>query len=333
MRKLRMESPKSIVCVESFCIFARTFTKKMKMNHPLEYTLTNDLLFKMLFRNYPALLKRVVAMMLRIAPDSIDSMVVTNPEIPPDALHEKSCRLDIAMKVDGRLVNLEVQVANEGNYSERSLFHWARLYSSGLKAGNNYSELPPTITINIIAFNLFESDGFYSEFRPLEVTRHTLLTDRQCICYFELGKLPKPAEGDDELKLWMALFNAKTEEELTKLKNIGGDIMTQAVNAYHHVAASGEFRELERLREKARHDEAQALANARRIEREKWQVVLAEKDTALAEKDTALAEKDTALAEKDTALAENAAALAEKDAALAEKDALIATLTAQIEKK
>ncbi|KAI4449552.1 hypothetical protein C823_004081 [Eubacterium plexicaudatum ASF492] len=39
--------------------------------------------------------------------------------------------------------------------------------------------------------------------------------------------------------------------------------MSQAINAYYKITASSEFREKERLREKARHDEAQALYNAR----------------------------------------------------------------------
>ena len=38
--------------------------------------------------------------------------------------------------------------------------------------------------------------------------------------------------------------------------------MSQAINAYYRITASPEFRELERMREKARHDEAQALHHA-----------------------------------------------------------------------
>ena len=38
--------------------------------------------------------------------------------------------------------------------------------------------------------------------------------------------------------------------------------MEQAINAYYMITASPEFRETERLREKARHDEAQALYHA-----------------------------------------------------------------------
>ena len=40
--------------------------------------------------------------------------------------------------------------------------------------------------------------------------------------------------------------------------------MSEAISAYHSVTASSEFRELARLRAKARHDEAQALYNAER---------------------------------------------------------------------
>ena len=54
--------------------------------------------------------------------------------------------------------------------------------------------------------------------------------------------------------------------------------------------------ESERLRANARHNEASALDNAmrkaERIEREKWQGVVAEKEAALSEKEAALSEKD-----------------------------------------
>jgi len=40
--------------------------------------------------------------------------------------------------------------------------------------------------------------------------------------------------------------------------------MQQAIEAYHHVSASAEFRELERLRDRTRHNEASALNNAER---------------------------------------------------------------------
>jgi len=65
--------------------------------------------------------------------------------------------------------------------------------------------------------------------------------------------------------------------------------MKEAINAYRHVAASAEFKEVERLRSKARHDEAQALYHAEQVgmqkEREKWQTVVSDKDAQIAGKD------------------------------------------------
>ena len=66
------------------------------------------------------------------------------------------------------------------------------------------------------------------------------------------------------LLLWLSLFKAETEEELEKIKEMEVPVMSQAINAYYTITASSEFREKERLRAKARHDEAQALYNARR---------------------------------------------------------------------
>ena len=40
--------------------------------------------------------------------------------------------------------------------------------------------------------------------------------------------------------------------------------MSEAISAYHNVTASPEFREIERMRVMAQHDEAQALYNAER---------------------------------------------------------------------
>jgi hypothetical protein len=82
------------------------------------------------------------------------------------------------------------------------------------------------------------------------------------------------------------------------------DVLSRAVAAYRSVTASDKFKELERIRAKARHDEAQAISDAEQRRDEHWQGVLAEKDSALAEKDSALAEKDSALPEQAALIAE-----------------------------
>jgi len=250
----------------------------------LKYTFKNDTLFKMLFTKYQNLLKRLVAELLSIQYESIEQFDIINPEISPEELGKKFCRLDINMIVNKQKVDLEIQISDEGNYPERSLFYWAREFSTGINEGGDYGELPRTIVISILGFNLFpDTKRFHREFQALEVKTYEPLTDKMVLHYYELPKLSPLDDADIGRDLWLKLFNAETEEELAKIEEMGVPIMSEALQAYRHVAASDEFVQIEKMRSKARHDEAQALNNARREEREKLQGVIDEKDAIIAE--------------------------------------------------
>ena len=103
--------------------------------------------------------------------------------------------------------------------------------------------------------------------------------------------------------------------------------MEQAIGAYRTVTATDEFKELERLRSRARHNEASALGHARREgiaigaeqEREKWQ---AEQEKWQAEQEKWHAEQDKWHAEQE-----------KWQETVAEKEAEIAALKAQPNKK
>jgi predicted transposase/invertase (TIGR01784 family) len=254
----------------------------------------------MVFVKFPHLLKRLVAIILGIHLESIGEFVITNPDMSPEVMGDKFCRLDINMVVDGQRVDLEIQIRDEGDYPERSLYYWARDFSSALKEGDDYKKLPRTVIISILAFTQFPCPEFYSEYQILEVKRHTPLTDRFLMVYLELPKLPEIAGADiiDELKLWLTLFNAKTEEDLAKIESLGVPIMQQAIEAYRQVTATDEFKEIERLRSRARHNEASALRyateHATEVERKRWQGIVADKDAAFT---AALADKDALIAE------------------------------------
>ena len=239
------------------------------------------------------------------------------------------------MNVDDQLIDLEVQVVDKKDYPVRSLYYWARVFSSALKSSKEYIKLPRTIVISILNFKQFECDEYYSEYRVLEVTRHTALTDKLCMKYYELPKLPEIIDTSDELKLWLLLFNAKTVEDLNHIEAMEVPIMKQAIDAYKSTTSTEEFQRLEEMRFDASCIEASALGHARREEAKKWQElianVVAEKDVKLA---NIVAEKDAKLvnivAEKDAMLADKDAILAEKDARLADKDTEIMKLKAQL---
>ena len=146
---------------------------------------------------------------------------------------------------------------------------------------------------------MFECAEFHSEFHALEVKRHEQLTDKFCLHFFELPKIPKTVSKDDGLKLWLALFNAKTEEELKQIEALEVPIMKEAIGAYRTVTATDKFKELERLCSRARHNEASALGHAKREgyreADEKWQGVVAEKEAENEKLRKQLAELQTKL--------------------------------------
>ena len=212
------------------------------------------------------------------------------------------------MTVNGQRVDLEIQVRDEGDYPERTLYYWAREYSGALGEGRDYIELPRVVLISIMDFILFGCDEYHSEYRPLEVTRHTQLTDRMSLHYYELPKLPDAVSKNDELLQWLLLFKADTEEELGRIEAMGVPVMEKAINAYRSITVSPEFKEAERQRSIARHNEVAALRHEREVgardERVKWEGIVSQKNAALMQKDTALMQKDTVIAEKDAFIKE-----------------------------
>jgi hypothetical protein len=112
----------------------------------------------------------------------------------------------------------------------------------------------------------------------------------------------------DELKLWLSLFKAETEEDLEKIQSLGVPVMERAIGAYRHITATDEFRELERQRHYAAINRATLLDNARRegeaSEREKWQGIVADRDSVIAVKDSVIADRDSVIADKDAIIAE-----------------------------
>lgn len=96
------------------------------------------------------------------------------------------------------------------------MYYCAREFSSALPASQGYSMLPRTIIISIINFKLFDCAEYHSLFQALEVTRHTLLSDKTGFYFFELPKLPADVSQNSMLLLWLSLFKAETEEELEK---------------------------------------------------------------------------------------------------------------------
>ncbi|MDR1677460.1 MAG: hypothetical protein LBS44_03610, partial [Deltaproteobacteria bacterium] len=80
---------------------------------------------------------------------------------------------------------------------------------------------------------------------------------------------------------------------LEYLKNLGVPIVNQAINAYDQIVESARFQEIERLKDKADHNEASALENVRRkVSKQKdaqLKKVIADNEAQLQKKDAEIA--------------------------------------------
>ena len=152
---------------------------------------------------------------------------------------------------------MEIQLYNKGNFPERSLYYWSKLYTDELKSGEDYSLLKRTICVNILDFNLFtKCESPYSKFMLLEEKRHDLLTDKCAIMFLELTKIDDQIDANDRKKLWLQLIKAETKEELDMIEKTGVPEIQKAVVFLHEMSADEKAREIARLREKALHDHA-----------------------------------------------------------------------------
>ena len=50
------------------------------------------------------------------------------------------------------IINIEIQLKNEYNMIQRSLYYWSKLYEEQLEEGDRYDKLCRTVCINILDF-------------------------------------------------------------------------------------------------------------------------------------------------------------------------------------
>jgi conserved hypothetical protein (putative transposase or invertase) len=102
-----------------------------------------DFAFKKLFgsEENKALLLSLINAILP-ANEQLTEVTLTNPYNDKWYQGDKLSVLDIKAKdMKGCYYNIEMQVTDEVYYSQRALYYWSRLYSSQLKAGDDYGVL------------------------------------------------------------------------------------------------------------------------------------------------------------------------------------------------
>lgn len=223
-----------------------------------------DIIFKKVFgdKDNKEALASLLSALLEIPMEEIGEITLDNVEMPPEMYETKFSRLDLKLTLDGRVIDIEIQITNQEDFKERSLFYWAKMFSKNLKAGDEYKKLPQTICINIINFNMFDCEDYLSTFEIFEKSRHERLTDRLSINFFELkkvGKYPKNKPMDE----WLTLINAESEEDLMSIeKSTTNEAIKNVVVKLREYNADERVQLQAEIREEALHEEASRIASA-----------------------------------------------------------------------
>ena len=112
---------------------------------------------------------------------------------------------------NGTIVIIEVQLSGNSRFPERILYYWSANYSKLLKKGEEYEDLTPVISINLLNFNLNKkSINVHSCYMIYDTKNKRLLTDHLQIHIIELKKFNfKNNSLSKDLNYWLGFFTTK----------------------------------------------------------------------------------------------------------------------------
>lgn len=80
------------------------------------------------------------------------------------SLLEKGGRLDLLAKLDnGTMVNIEMQVRNNGDIKKRSTLYASKLITQETKVGVKYDDMKKVIMVNILDYNILPFEDYISK--------------------------------------------------------------------------------------------------------------------------------------------------------------------------
>ena len=187
---------------------------------PIDYTMTNDVMFRMVLQSNEIVLRGLISSMMHIPIKEIASTTIMNPVKPADYMTGKSFTLDVKVMLNNKsFVNLEMQVANKGDWINRSLSYLCRTFDNIVK-GASYNSAIEVTHIGFLDFNLFPDENeFYSRFMLQNVNTHRIYNDKFCLNVLSLNKIDDATEEDKKWHIdeWARLFKATTWEEIKML--------------------------------------------------------------------------------------------------------------------
>ncbi|MDM0659935.1 Rpn family recombination-promoting nuclease/putative transposase, partial [Clostridium perfringens] len=201
----------------------------------------------------------------------IKDVEIKNNDIDKDFIEDKFSRLDVKATTSNKEhINIEIQVKNEYNMIQRTLYYWSKMYSEQIQNRDNYSKLERTVCINILNFKYLKNDKYHNAYRLKEITSNEELTNLQEIHFIELPKFNEignkeyveNVEKMDALEKWLE-FLVEPESNTVRQLELSNEEIRLAKSELYKLSMNSEEREKYNMREKAIYDRISALEGAR----------------------------------------------------------------------
>lgn len=247
------------------------YVKKNLVNLRVDYA------FKRLFGvegNEDILIGFLNAVLQSSIDEEITSLHLDDPHLPREQKDDKLSILDLRATLNnGIKLNIEIQVRDKKDMIERSLFYWAGMYYSQMTQGMKYTELRPTICINIVDFILFpEEQEFHNVNTVMNKKSKHIITENMQLHFLEIPKVIQEWRGErmnpweNSLARWLLLFPAHEDEKLTTiLEAIAMEkdpVLKKAIEDWERLSSDKDFLRLYEAREKAIKDRISEIETA-----------------------------------------------------------------------
>ena len=187
------------------------------------------------------LLDFINAVMISADMKTFKAVEILNPFNLKKHYNDKETIVDVkCITKNGTVVIIEVQLSGNSRFLERILYYWAANYSKLLKKGEEYEDLTPVISINLLNFNLNKvNKNVHSCYMIYDTKNKNLLTDHLQIHIIELKKFKfKDNDLKKDLNYWLGFFTTNNMEaymsEIVKEK----PIMEEAHKRYNNFIRS-----------------------------------------------------------------------------------------------
>ena len=187
------------------------------------------------------LLDFINAVMISADMKTFKAVEILNPFNLKKNYNDKETIVDVkCITKNGTVVIIEVQLSGNSRFPERILYYRSANYSKLLKKGEEYEDLTPVISINLLNFNLNKvNKNVHSCYMIYDTKNKRLLTDHLQIHIIELKKFKfKDNDLKKDLNYWLGFFTTNNMEEYMSEIVKEKPIMEEAHKRYNNFIRS-----------------------------------------------------------------------------------------------